>query len=479
MNKPDNKQPSQQEPALLATMRNTIERYRMFTPGDHVVVAVSGGADSVSLLYALYELAPEMQLRLTVAHLNHGLREDAARREADFVKKIADKLAVPCVCELRDVRIDKNTSGECLQEAARTVRYRFLSDVLARCHAQKLALGHTMDDQAETVLIRLLRGASTRGLGGIPPMRNDTIVRPLINVRRASIERFLQERTIDFVPDTSAHEPQYLRNTIRHELIPLLAQKYNPRVMEALCTTADLARDDEALLQDTAASVADKTLKLKDDSISIPVSLLEGHPRLAGRIVRRALELLNGSCRGLTSVHTKAVLGLIRCTGSSKKIPITDGLVVRKEYDELVISPACCPADFHILVDHLPADVRLHQINVRVQIRALTLDNDTALKRSDMPNTVHLAADSISLPLIIRSWKPGDRIRPFGHATEKKVKSVFAEKKIPVRLRGRIPLIESSGRIISVGTLRIAEHCRVALPCTEVIAVTITDANKK
>ncbi len=375
-------------------------------------------------------------------------------------------------------RAHRHGPGECLQEAARTVRYRFFNDVLERCGAQKLALGHTMDDQAETVLIRLLRGASTLGLGGIPPVRSGGIVRPLIEVRRTSIELFLHERGIEFVPDTSTDEPQYLRNIIRHELLPLLARQYNPRVVEALCTTAALARNDEALLQDAAASVADEALKLTDDSVRIPVSLLESHPQLAGRIVRRAFELLNGSCRGLTSLHTDAILALLDSRGSSKKISIAGGLVVRREYSELVMSPEHNPASFHLQVDTLPADVHLPQINARIQIRTLTIADDAALQRTDVSDTVHLAADSISLPLIIRSWKPGDRIRPFGFNAQKKVKAVFAEKKIPVRLRMSIPLIESGGQIISIGTLRIAEHCRVSPPCRKVIAVTITNADK-
>jgi len=478
MQKADTSQPSQRDPGLLTIMRTTIEHYRMFAPGDHVVVAVSGGADSVALLNALHELAPTLKLRLTVAHLNHGLRPEAAERESDFVKNLAHKLAVPCICELRDVRADKHASGECLQEAARTVRYRFFSDVIERCGAQKLALGHIMDDQAETVLIRLLRGASTRGLGGIPPVRSGGIVRPLIEVRRRSIEFFLHQRGIEFIPDTSTNEPQYLRNIIRHELLPLLARQYNPRVVEALCTTAALARNDEALLQDTAAHIADEALKLTDDSIRIPVSLLESHPQLAGRIIRRAFELFNGSCRGLTSLHTDAILALLNSRGSSKKISIAGGLIVRREYSELVMNPEHNLAAFHVQVDALPADVPLPQINARMQIRSLTVADDAALQCTDVSDTVHLAAESISLPLIIRSWKPGDRIRPFGFNAQKKVKAIFAEKKIPVRLRMSIPLIESGGRIVSIGTLRIAEHCRVTPPCRKVIAVTITDTDK-
>jgi tRNA(Ile)-lysidine synthase len=296
-------------------------------------------------------------------------------------------------------------------------------------------------------------------------------------VRRSSIEYFLHKRDIAFVPDTSADEPQYLRNTIRHELLPLLARQYNPRVVEALCTTADLARDDEELLRDATAHAADAALKLENYSVRIPISLLERHPLLGGRIVRRALELLRGSCRSLTYAHTNAVLALVGCHGSDKMITIPGGLVVRREYNALVMCPPHIPTAFHVQVDQLPVDIRLPQINARVQIRKLPFTEEAVLLHPAISDTVYLAVDSLRLPITIRSWNPGDRIHPFGFKTGKKVKAVFAEKKIPVRLRGNIPLIESEGRIVSVGTLRMAEHCRVTPPCREVIAVTITNTN--
>ena len=173
-------------------------------------------------------------------------------------------------------------------------------------------------------------------------------------------------------------------------------------------------------------------------------------------------------------MHADAVLSLCGCQGSNKKISIPGGLVVQREYNELVMGPACSPAAFHILVDQLPADILLPQSNARVRIQKLARNDVAGLQRKAASDTVHLAAESISLPIIIRSWKPGDRIQPFGFNAEKKVKAVFADEKIPVRLRACIPLIESGGRIVSVGTLRMAEHCRVTPACREVIAVTIT-----
>jgi tRNA(Ile)-lysidine synthase len=259
----------------------------------------------------------------------------------------------------------------------------------------------------------------------------------------------------------------------------MLAQQYNPRVIEALCTTADLARDDETLLQDAAADIARTALQPCNGTLHIPVKLLEDHPALAGRIVRRCVELLNGSCRGLTSLHTEAVLKLLKCTGSNKQIPLTGGLVARREYDTLFMGPASLQADFHIQVDTLPADVPLPQAGLRILLRSVALKDDSMLRPDANSDTVHLNPDSIALPLIIRTWRPGDRMQPFGFDTVKKVKAVFADNKVPVRLRGLMPLIESDGRIISVGTLRIAEHCRVNPSCPEVIELTVTSIDRQ
>jgi len=472
---PDRQPSAPDRSSLISCVRSTIRRYRMFAPGDHVLVGVSGGADSAALLLVLHELTLELDIHLTVAHLNHGLRGEAARREADFVAQLACSLGVPCVCEQRDVRAEQNASGACLQEAARAARYRFFDDVRQRCAAQKLAIGHTMDDQAETVLMRLLRGASTRGLSGIPPVRADGIVRPLICARRAAIERFLEERGCDFIPDTSVNELHYLRNRVRHELLPLISRQYNPRIVEALSTTADLSRADEDLLQQAAEHAVNGALLHKKNMARVPVHLLQRNPLLAGRIVRRMIEIAQGSCRGLSSAHIDAIVSLTGRTGSGKHIPVPGGLVARREYEHLVIGmPDAQAAPFHVQVDRLPADILLPQSNLRVVLCRHSLDDTVLLKRPAGCNTLHVSADSAHLPLVIRSWTPGDRIRPFGSSISKKIKAVFAEHKIPVRQRSSIPVFECGGRIISVGTLCLADHCRVTPECREVIAITVT-----
>lgn len=460
---------------FLNAVCSTIRAHAMIAPGDHVVAAVSGGADSVALLYALCALKDQLQARLTVAHLNHGLRGEDARREAVFVETLARDLGLPCVCEVRDVRAEKSLEGVCLQEAARSVRYRFFDDVLTRCSADRLALGHTMDDQAETVLMRLLRGTSTRGLGGIPPVRGTAIIRPLIHTRRSDIEQFLRRRGLSFVQDTSAREQHYLRNRIRHELMPLLSRQYNPRIVEALCTTAALARDDEALLQKAAAEAADGYTEESGGTLRLPVRLLSENPRAAGRIVRRAFERLHGSCRGLSSAHVRNVTALCGCEGSDAQVPLPGGIIVRREYDSLLMSTVCRPAEpFSLTVDRLPADIVIPPGDVRVTMCRVPDACMIGTCRQQAANTLHLAAESISMPLTIRSWRPGDRMRPLGFHAEKKIKALFAEKKVPVRLRARIPLIESGDMIACVGALRIAEHCRVTPGSSAVIAVTVT-----
>jgi tRNA(Ile)-lysidine synthase len=321
--------------------------------------------------------------------------------------------------------------------------------------------------------MRLLRGASTHGLGGIPPVRGGTIVRPLISMRRAAIERFLHENGCDFIPDTSAQETQYLRNRVRHELLPLLARRYNPRIVEALCTAACLARDDEAFLRAATESALDGSLPDESAGARISVGLLERNPLLAGRIVRRAIETVQGSSRGLTSVHIDAVASLTGCTGSGKRIPLPGGLVALREYEDIVIGfPDSPPTPFQVQVDRLPADMELPMAGVRVQIRRRPIEAAAPLERH-AGDTLLLSAAGITLPLIVRSWRPGDRIRLPGSGLSKKVKDVFADRKIPVRLRSRVPLLVSGDSIICVGTLCMAERFRVTPDCRETIAVTV------
>ncbi len=317
----------------------TIKKHGMISPGDHVLAAVSGGADSVAMLHMLHGLQEHLGIQLSVAHMDHGIRGEAAQREAFFVQGLARRLGIACVAEARDVPAHKSASGLSLQEAAREVRYGFFRDAMAATGANKLALGHHADDQAETVLMRLVRGASLKGLAGIPACREGHIIRPLICIERREIEAWLGGRGIEFVPDTSAGEQHYLRNKIRHQLLPLLRKEYNPGIVATLGRTAALVRQDEQALEALVEGMVSSHVATRQDEHTIAIAALqEAGPDLSGRCVRRIIAGLKGDTRELTEKHIAAVVRLIENPGPSRTVQLPGPWCVRRHYGALVFA---------------------------------------------------------------------------------------------------------------------------------------------
>jgi len=227
---------------MLARVKKTLKKYKMLTQGEKVILGVSGGADSIAMLYALNELV-DYGLELIVAHLNHGIRGDEAKGDAEFVKETAKSLRLTFVYGEVDTLSFKEESQLSLEDAARTLRYKFFDQVLNKHYATKIATAHTLDDQAETVLMRLLRGSGSRGLSGIPPVSN-SIVRPLIDTSRSEIEEYLRSKGVEWVEDSTNESPEFLRNRIRQDLLVEL-ESYNPQIKETLSRTAEILRSEE------------------------------------------------------------------------------------------------------------------------------------------------------------------------------------------------------------------------------------------
>src|SRR5438309_9129120 len=244
----------------------------MLTGGETVLVGVSGGADSVALLHLLIALAPSWRLRLPVLHVDHQRRPDSSS-DGDVVRVLGARLGVPV--DVATVTVDRRES---LEAAARTARQAALETWAARVGAQRIALGHTADDQAETVLMRLVQGAGVRGLAGIPPVRG-RIIRPLIEVRRAALEAELRRATLPWVEDPTNRDPKFLRNRIRHELLPLLSDSYNPEIAPALVKMAALARETMTALDEVAAAELDRLAVWSDRGVTLRLETVRALPR--------------------------------------------------------------------------------------------------------------------------------------------------------------------------------------------------------
>jgi tRNA(Ile)-lysidine synthase len=456
----------------------TIKSHGMISPGDHVLAAVSGGADSVAMLHLLHGLREHLEIQLSIAHMDHQLRGEEARREAVFVQELAGRLGLACVAEARDVSGHKGASGLSLQEAAREVRYGFFRDAMAATGAHKLALAHHADDQAETVLMRLVRGASLRGLAGIPACRDGYIIRPLIEVERREIEAWLSERGIAFIADTSVGEQQYLRNKIRHQLLPLLRKEFNPGIVATLGRTAALLRQDEQALEKLVDTLVGSHVAALQDEHTIAIAALQdAGPDLYGRLIRRIIAGLKGDTRELTEKHIAAVIRLVEKTGPSRTVQLPGPWCVRRHYGVLVFARRrSAPPPFVSTSQDIPAVLAIAELGVSLRFETVPIADCRAVLDNADTLTAYIAVDKAVGPVTVRQWQPGDVFYPLGAPGSKKLKDVFSDLKIPPLERRHVPVLLFAERIAWVCGLRLDERFKVLPGASAALKVTLQPA---
>ena len=442
----------------------TIKKYHMIGPGDHVIAGVSGGADSVALLSILYSLRDQWRLNITVAHLNHLLRGAAAKQDALFVADLAERLGLPCISEEHDVRAYQEREGLSLQEAARTVRYQFFLDLRQRIGARKVALGHTASDQAETLLMWLIRGTSAAGLAGIPPVRDDIFVRPLISITRAEIESYLNEQRISYIPDSSLSEQHYFRNKIRHRLMPLLQQEYNPNMVQTLNRLGELLQQDNEILDALVQEgVAESFPAGQGNELILPFKIIQKYPEaLWGRIIKAVIARIKNSSQGIYFRHIEAVRQLLSSTGPSKKIQLPGGWSVVREYDTLIFTQKKFQnSSFCYTFDCLPERISIQELQKTIAFKIEEIQCPADNCFTPEKNIDYLDYDRVKFPLTVRNYQPGDRFYPLGLGGSKKLKDFFIDNKISPRERYNIPLVLFQDDIAWVGGLRIDDRFRI------------------
>ena len=457
---------------MLNKVRKTIENHSMLVQGDHLLVAVSGGADSVSLLQILARLADEYRLRLTVAHLNHGLRGAESQREEAFVRRLSTEMGIACTCKTVDVGSLRRGKGHSLEEIGREERYRFLDEAAERCGAGKIATGHHRDDQAETVLMHLLRGSGPEGLKGILPIRAGRLIRPLLDVGRAEILEFLRREGVPYMTDSSNLSPVFLRNRIRAGLIPELTANYNPRLVAGLCHTAGIIRGEDDYLQGVVRRIIDGwEIAPNAAEAIVPVAAFCGlHEALQGRIIKLLLEAAVPSKNGIGYRHIEAVLALSsKSDGRCRSLDLPFGirveregglLRIRKEGDRRARGRERKTSQplFEYGVE-IPATIYLKEIDKTIHLELI--GKPTLREMKEEPRKAFMDYERMNPPLILRSAAPGERIDLFGIGGKKKLKEYFIDRKIPRPLRKQIPLLVDSRSVIWIAGERISERVRV------------------
>ena len=463
---------------MLDKVRNTIKRFGMLNSGDTVVIGVSGGVDSVILFHILVKLSEEYKLSVIAAHINHGLRGKESDRDEAFVKELAKKLGV----KFTSKRIDINSllkKGDSLQDIAREVRYAFFEDVAKRYKADKIATGHNLDDQAETMIIRFLRGAGLNGLSGILPKRGKYI-RPLLDVSREEIEEYADKNRLKSVRDSSNKSTKYLRNHIRLKLMPAL-EHYNPRLKSDMARLAHIIARDEEYLEGKAKDAYKECVKNQGKSaVFFYLKKLIGlHDAIKARIFFMAVEELLGSSKGFYSYHVEDFLKLLTNNAPNVSINLPHNLTLYKEYDVVTIEKGqgARTKGQGVLFEKVlkingktvvVADSGLRITEFRTEL--LTTSN---LQPPTSSNVAYFDYDKLKFPLVVRNFRPGDRMVPSGMRGHKKIKELFQEKKIERRRRGLIPIVVSGDEIIWVAGIRQAEHGKIGSTTRKILKLTM------
>jgi tRNA(Ile)-lysidine synthase len=404
----------------------TTSRYSMLPPGCRVVAAVSGGADSVCLLHVLQAIGANLA---GVAHFNHKLRGEESDQDERFVAAMATRLALP----FYRAESAANARPGNLEQAARRARREFFLHLIRDGACDRVALAHTRDDQAETVLFRVLRGSGLAGLAGIHPVTDDGFVRPFLDLGRDEVREYLQSHEIAWREDSSNTDARFARNRIRHDVLPRLRRDWNPQIDQALAQLADLAYEEERWWQDgtvhgSPVAAARGSVLEQEGAVELPTDALQSLPRaLARRLVRHSIRQAKGHLRGIEFQHIEQVLEM---RPGRLRLP---GVNVTRSFDwvRLAVSnpPALDPVEVIVPGTYEAAGIRLETGETAA----------TACANLKM----ELAAG-----IVLRGWRPGDHYRPVGKSRDRKLREMFQNARIPLWRRSSWPILESEGKIV-------------------------------
>jgi tRNA(Ile)-lysidine synthase len=464
--------PAKPRDPVFAAFRKRAVEGGLIVPGDRVLAAVSGGPDSVALVALLLRLREEMPLEVRLAHFNHRLRDEAADDER-FVAALAGRLVLPLAAGSADVRAVAARRKLNLEEAARDLRYGFLRRTAAAGGATKIATGHTLTDQAETVLMRLMRGTGLAGLGGIAPVLAGPpcpVVRPLLDIAGPDLRAWLEARDIPFREDASNRDLRYLRNRVRAELLPELAGRYEPRIVAHLARLAGLVREDEELLQGFVEELLDEFIRRRGRDVFLDLKTLPLLlPALARRVGREFLRQTAGSLRDVSFEDVESLLAL----GENKEFVLRKGLVLRREGGLVGLKKTAAPAASRPYAAAWDGRGELDLPDAGLVIRGSRrrpAGPGRPLRKDDRAGA-DLDADTLVFPLTVRSRRPGDLYRPLGAPGRKKLKEILRAKGVPAADRAARPVFLSRGSIVWVPGLPVAEAHKVSASTTRILSI--------
>lgn len=462
--------------SIIKKIYDTITAYDLIRAGETVLCGVSGGPDSVAMIHILKEINDLQKTgwKLHVAHLNHGLRGAEADEDEKFVRAMAKKLGLPCTTRKEDVARVKQEEKMSIEEAARAVRHEFLRQLALDLKATKIALAHTMDDQAETIMHRILRGTGLKGLKGMMPIRllsrraDLYIVRPMIELERHEVMRFLEERQLAHRHDATNDDLTRTRNRMRHVLIPMIEKDFNPKVKMALVKLAQTAASSYILLREIANEVFENVKMLgKEDEVCLSVDeFMKTPPALQTLLIDRAMKILLGKVPQLHFEHYLEIISLCMDQGFSKVVTLPKGLQARRESYVLKICKVHelkKPPTFKGQKIKVPGKTLIRSLRIRVDAEIMegkVVGMKDYIQNKDYSEEI-VDLERLALPLTLRFRHDGDSFNPLGAHGSCKLKKFFIDHKVPKETRNQVPVLMDQDKIVWVVGYRISDDVKI------------------
>jgi tRNA(Ile)-lysidine synthase len=462
-------------PIVFDQVRRTIDRYHLLERDDRLIVGVSGGIDSMVLLHLLNTYRREFNLSLIVAHVNHGLRPEESKEEANLVQKESERLGLHFEYGQFDVKRFQRVGRLSAQDAGRRIRFQFFKNLLLKYQAQKIALGHNADDQVETVLLRLIRGSGLQGLRGMLPIREGRVIRPLLEIWKEEIESFAREKGIPFLLDSSNLKGDYLRNRVRLSLIPLIEKEYQPTFKKIVMKTSAILREENDYLDRGAEESYRKIIHQENEILSFRFSEFQALQkaiqwRMIQKIWRRMNreEMITEEGEGL---DVDSIYRQLHQSSPSFLFELPRGIYLEKQYDMVSLKKGRMkplpPFEAELV---LPGRTFIDEIG-REMVAEETVRDEKFIVFKESPNTAFLDYEKLQFPLKVRNFRPGDRFQPLGVKGIQKLKKFFIDHKIPRFERPKIPLLISGEKIVWIIGYRIDERVKVTEKTQRVLRI--------
>ncbi len=463
---------------LVFKVKEFLVLQNLIKPGEKLAAAVSGGPDSAAMLFCLNDLKEDIGFELSVFHVNHMLRGEESDSDEAFVKNLAKSLDLLFYSAKANVTGYQKKHKCSVQVAAREMRYYHLNQFADRFSLSKIATGHTADDQAETVLMRILKGSGLKGISGIPPIRDNKYIRPLLKVTREEIEQFLKQNKIKFLLDSTNLKNNYLRNQVRNKLIPFLKNEFNPAIIETLCRSSQIFRADDNFISEIARNEFDKLLLKSDgETLILDVTRFQNlHKALRRRIILDAIYKFSGAGRQVSLNIIEDILRVIESNISGKSISVFNDFTFKYRYNRIIFEFQKKSFSGNLIKQKkllIPGKTKIEEIGKEAVLTIISKKDVPEDLKKTAPFTAFIDYSVSVKELFIRFRQKGDKFCPLGIKGHKKIKDYFIDKKIPREERDLIPLITNKESILWIIGYQISDLVKVKEDTKDVLKLEV------